>query len=123
MKGAGLTISELEGRLYGMPYRNAEGKELWPPAEGIEDAEGLMFLCPTCYVDNGGSVGTHWVMCWSLKVGQEFSPNPGRWNILGTSLDDVSLVAGSSSVAITGNCGAHFWVTSGRIADRKLGDP
>ena len=122
MIGSGLSIKDdLEGAFYGMPFFNEQGKEIWTPAATLQDARGLMFLCPTCYVQNGYSnVGVHWNMCWSPDVSQDFHPNPGRWEIVGTGLEDVSLVAGSSSVLCKGDCGAHFFVTRGKIAERKL---
>ena len=120
MLGLDLTIEgDLRGIFLGMPYENETGR-YHPRAYSIEDAEGLSFLCPVCYINNKGLIGTHTVICWSLNVSQEWFPTPGRWNLVGTGLSDVSLVTGSSSVAIQGPCNAHFWVTQGRISDKKL---
>ena len=120
MEGIGLSLrDDLEGRFEGMPYTDDTGS-YWPRAKTFGEAEGLMFLCPTCYVRNSGSVGTHYVLCWSPNVSQEWNPTPGRWELVGTGLDDISLVADSSSVALQGGCGAHFFVTNGLIADKRL---
>lgn len=81
----------------------------------IEEADGVYFLCPKCYEENGGRVGTHRVLCWSPKIGQDHDPKPGRWNLVGTSIDDLSLVAGSSSVLLQGGCNAHFFVQNGHV--------
>ena len=82
----------------------------------IEEADGVMFLCPKCFKENGGPVGTHRVLCWRPRVSQEIPPTPGRWEFKGTGYDDLTLVAGSSSIFLTGEgCGAHFFVKNGEI--------
>ena len=124
-EGVGRTLIELKAWLIAMPYvSDDDGHTYHQRCTDIADAEGVSFLCPTCFESNGGSVGTHGIICWSPNVPQTFAPTPGRWELVGTSMDDLSLVAGSSSVALTGDgCKAHFFVTNGSIADRKLGDP
>lgn len=80
----------------------------------IADADGIQFLCPKCFKENNGPVGTHGVICWSPSVPQDTTPTPGRWEMRGTGLDDLTLVAGSSSVHLQGGgCGAHFFVRKG----------
>lgn len=82
----------------------------------IENADGILFLCPKCFVNNKGDIGTHSVICWRPRVPGDVDPKPGRWEFTGTGLDDLSLVAGSSSVHLTGEgCGAHFHVVNGEI--------
>ena len=121
MEGLGLSVvDDLKGRFYSHPYQ-VDGAVYWDPVENIREACGLMFLCPTCFTCNEGMVGTHRVMCWSTDVSQDWEPNPGRWEITGTGLQDVSLTGGSASVAILGECGAHFWITHGKVSDRKIG--
>jgi len=90
--------------------------EYWIPAETFTEADGVGFLCPVCFEENGGPVGTHAVICWRPHVPSHVDPKPGRWEFAGTTLDDLTLVAGSSSVLLRGGCGAHFFVRSGRIA-------
>ena len=95
---------------------------VWWPAERIEDAAGVMFLCPVCFAANGGPRGTHGVICWSPSVSQEHDPKPGRWAMEGTGLHDLSLgpkePGGAFSVQLTTpmGCRAHFYVSSGRVA-------
>lgn len=86
-------------------------------AASIAEADGIIFVCPKCYAANGNSrIGVHSVICWSPSVPQTTRPVPGRWNLVGTSLADLSLVAGSSSVLLLGpGCGAHFFVRNGQI--------
>lgn len=86
------------------------------PESAIQDADGIMFLCPVCYLKNGGPVGTHSIICWHPRVPQKISPTGGRWEMLGTGIDDLTLKANSSSVLLTGGCNAHFFIQNGTIA-------
>ena len=81
----------------------------------ISEAQGIMFLCPKCFVENRGSVGTHRVLCWRPCVSQDVPPVPGRWEFSGTGYEDLTLTAGSSSILLQGGCGAHFFITNGEI--------
>jgi hypothetical protein len=84
--------------------------------ERIEDADGIEFVCPKCLVDVGMvRPGVHEVICWDPNVPQTTSPTPGRWTMEGTGFDDLTLVAGSSSVLLKGGCNAHFFVRNGEI--------
>jgi hypothetical protein len=85
--------------------------------ETIGEADGLWFLCPKCFLANGGAKGTHGVICWSPSVPQDTSPTPGRWNLVGSSFDNLSLVAGSSSVQLNGGCSWHGYVKNGEVTD------
>lgn len=85
----------------------------------ISAADGVLFLCPKCFVHNDGPVGTHSVLCWCPHVPQSVPPVPGRWDFQGTCYGDLSLVAGSSSVLLKGFCvrpgcpGWHGWPEGG----------
>lgn len=82
----------------------------------LAEAHGLQFLCPKCFVTNGGDVGTHSVICWfEGKVPDDVAPKPGRWNPVGTGIDDISFVPGqkSNSVLLLGGCDWHGFVTNG----------
>lgn len=83
------------------------------------DAAGVRFLCPVCFVANGGLRGTHGIVCWSGAVPAHFTPGPGRWDMLGTGLHDLTLIGASGrsdSILLTGGgCGAHFFVRNGYI--------
>ncbi len=80
---------------------------------GQNDADGIMFDCPKC-VD---TPRRHVVICWSPGVDPQRYPKPGRWSIIGTTFDDLSLVAASSSIQLTTGCMAHFYVRDGAIVD------
>jgi len=88
------------------------------------EADGIIFLCPKCIVANGGSVGTHSVICWRPHVPQTTTPVPGRWEFQGTGFDDLTLVAASSSILLKGAClepnkawgpGWHGFIRNGQI--------
>lgn len=63
-------------------------------SEEIANADGVMFLCPVCFVKNGGPIRTEHVLCW-LKdrpnVPADAVPGPGRWTASGTSFEDLTL--------------------------------
>jgi hypothetical protein len=100
----------------GDPTEEVEGpREYHVNVDAIEDADGVRFLCPKCYLANAGARGTHSVLCWRPRVPAGVFPMPGRWEFVGTNLSDLSLVAGSSSVLLTAGCKAHFFVEKGEI--------
>lgn len=84
----------------------------------IEDAQGISFLCPKCFEENHGPVGTHSVICWSSSRGvpEEAIPGPGRWTLEGTGYEDLTLGCEpkkTRSVLLTGGCGWHGFITKG----------
>lgn len=81
----------------------------------IDTADGVCFLCPKCFEKNGGPVGTHSIICWRPRVPAEYRPGPGRWEFEGTGIDDLTLVAGSSSVKLEVGCQAHFHIVKGEV--------
>ncbi len=85
---------------------------IWRPVFSIDEADGLMFLCPLCFERNGGASGTHTIICWRPRVSVMVSPSPGRWEFEGAGLKNLTLV---SSVEIPNGCGAHFWVRNGVV--------
>lgn len=94
-----------------------DGHDWHLPVDDISSADGVMFLCPKCFQANGGSVGTHSIICWRPRVPDDVAPKPGRWELVGTGIDDLTLVAGSSSILLTGGCCAHFFIRNGSIED------
>lgn len=108
------TLRDLEGSFLargvheGRPCYRMLGALRTPEAEGVE------FLCPKCYAENGGPMGTHLVICWFTGVPLDIDPKPGRWNPSGAGLDDLTFVEpGSTSVLLQGGCGWHGHVRSG----------
>lgn len=98
-------------------FLKLESERVHAFVEDIKDADGVRFLCPVCFINNGNtSEGTHMMECWRPHVPQSNSlSGPGRWEFVGSGLDDLTLVAGSSSILINGGCNAHFWIRNGEI--------
>jgi hypothetical protein len=73
------------------------------------------------------NIGVHGVICWQPHVPQTMPPVPGRWKFMGTGYNDLTLVAGSSSILLTCTCKpkpgeppckcckAHFFIKNGNI--------
>lgn len=89
--------------------------------DSIDQATGIMFLCPKCFAEKDGPRGVHSVICWSRSRGTPDSaqPNPGRWAMVGTSFDDLTLNADppatARSVVLLGDCGWHGFITNGEV--------
>lgn len=115
-----LTVRDLEGRF--LRYAARDGQEYYEEVDTLAEAQGISFLCPKCYLKNGGPEGTHSVICWSRSRGTPdgVSPGPGRWALEGTGLDDLTLGADppstARSVQLLGACGWHGFVIDGVVA-------
>lgn len=102
-------------------YAPEGDKVIWHTVETIEQAQGIRFLCPKCFGENNGPVGTHGVVCWSRSRGvpDDARPGPGRWLMLGTGFHDLTLNADPPSTArsiqLNGGCGWHGYVTNGDL--------
>lgn len=83
--------------------------------DSIEQADGIMFLCPKCFKEKGTKIGVHSIICWNPSVPQIVNPTVGRWRFIGTGYNDLTLTAGSSSIKIENGCKAHFFITNGQI--------
>lgn len=106
------TLRELEAEF----VKDTDGGKTITPVRTLAEADGVMYLCPKCYAANKGRAGTHMVLNWfEGKVPDERDPKPGRWNPVGTSLDDLTFVPGkkSQSVLLTSGCAWHGFVTNG----------
>ena len=85
----------------------------------IDEAQGVWFLCPKCFAANNGPVGTHAVICWSRSAGvpDEAVPGPGRWTLVGTGYNDLTLngdpPGNARSVLLYSGCGWHGHITEG----------
>lgn len=110
-------LTDLEANF--LRYVEKEDGAYFQKVETLAEAQGIIFLCPKCYSENGGPVGTHSVICWSRSRGvpEAASPGPGRWALDGSGLEDLALNAdppGSArSVQLNGGCGWHGFVTNG----------
>ena len=128
-----MRLRELDARLYRIERRPDTWTELrdgqqvqisgtrsyYHEAATLADAQGVMFLCPKCYAENGGPVGTHMVLCWFAGRGvpEDEAPLPGRWNPSGTGIEDLTFVGpGAASVLLTAGCCWHGFVRNGEAA-------
>lgn len=69
----------------------------------IVGATGVMFDCPKC--------GGHSVLVWDRTIPSNIDPGPGRWDMFGTDLEDLTI---NPSINLTGpGCGWHGWVKNG----------
>jgi hypothetical protein len=92
-----------------------DSKAEFSRTDEIAKADGIVFLCPKCYAERGGEVGTHSIICWQPHVSKEIDPGPGRWKFSGTGYDDLTLTASSSSILLLSGCRAHFFIRDGKI--------
>jgi hypothetical protein len=109
-------LTELDGRL--LTYHKSEtGQVSHGKVDKLEDAQGVMFLCPLCWRNNNGPVGTHMVICWDGQRGVPDDAFPmGRWKMEGTSLEDLTLNSypgKTRSVLLLAGCRWHGFVTDG----------
>lgn len=111
-----MRLTELEPEFL-QYHQDERGRVFYRHADGIKDAEGIMFLCPKCFKAKGGSIGVHAIICWSPVVPEHAQPRPGRWNLVGDGFHNLSLVAGSSSVQLHGGCEWHGFVQNGEVKD------
>lgn len=105
-----MKLTDLEPRLMKL---NTEDHSLHE-VSSVADANALEFLCPLCFQKNNGAVGTHAYVLYTPSVDQKFG-GKGRWNFVGTSVNDLSLVNTPSSILNLSGCKAHFFITKGEI--------
>lgn len=111
-----LKLADLEPQF--LRYEERDGRAYHHFVETISEAQGVRFLCPKCFVKNGGPRGTHGVICWSRSRGvpDAASPGPGRWKLDGTGLHDLTLNGDPGSRSV--DCGCwHGFITDGQATD------
>jgi len=113
--GPGLEWSESD-------YRPAE---LVVDVATLAEAQGVCFLCPACFVKNGGAVGTHGITVTfrdrgaldhqgshakGTEVEGKYIPGPpSRWEVSGTDFNDLTL-------SPSADCGCwHGFITNGEV--------
>lgn len=119
-----LSLGDLEASF--VKFWSKGGRQGWRNITGrnpMTHADGITFLCPLCFRNNGGAIGTHIVICWFAhvplkdpKTGRDISPLPGRWHVSGSGLEDLSFVGpGAASVLLLGGCNWHGFIRNGYI--------
>lgn len=102
-------------------YAPRDGRVFLPMVETLAEAQGIIFLCPKCYSEHGGPVGTHSVICWSRARGtpDDADPRPGRWTFEGTGFEDLTVngdpPGAPRSILLYADCGWHGYITDGIV--------
>lgn len=106
----------------GCPSKIVTGPRVYHCHEdSFEKAHGITFLCPKCFRDNDGAIGTH---CVNIAFdGRAIPDEEGisllsngtqvRWNASGSSLDDLST---TPSILLIGGCAWHGYITNGEVS-------
>jgi hypothetical protein len=90
----------------------------------LPEADGVSFLCPQCYTENGGVVGTHGIHVYFAgrncpdRIGKNKKGETVRWTVSGTGLDDLSL---TPSILLESGCEWHGFVGSNGIPPGHAG--
>lgn len=94
-----MKLCDLEPQFVRYERRYIDG--LWgeyiPKVESLADAQGMRFLCPSCFVRNGGAVNTHQIEVSFAERGvqdqqgsHDRNGNPVRWTVHGTDFRNLS---------------------------------
>jgi hypothetical protein len=115
-RGESIGIQQQDGTVLGA----VKATQYLVPVERLEDAQGIMFLCPVCFQKNGGNVGTHSVDVTFRDRGatdEQGSHNnegkPSRWEVSGSGFADLTT---NPSIHLAGpGCGWHGWIKNGDV--------
>jgi hypothetical protein len=117
-----MKLTELKPQFLRYAPAIEDGKEriIYRNVDSIDEAQGVIFLCPKCFATNGGPRGTHAIICWSSSRGipDDVDPKPGRWKLEGTGYADLTLgcePGKSNSVLLTSGCAWHGFVIQGDV--------
>lgn len=125
------TLRELEAELIkhsvqlahsGHGRRSDDGTIQWggfpvntfSPVATVAEADGITFLCPKCFTENSGSVGTHSVHVYfegrgvPSALGVNGEGKTVRWRVkAGTTIDDLAI---EPSIQLIGGCAWHGFI-------------
>lgn len=116
-----MKLTDLHARFVAVVPRD-DGIRSHREVGSISEAQGVRFSCPLCVSrSSDGLRGVHDVICWSADRGAPdgLAPGPGRWSLVGTGLNDLTLNGErgkSRSVLLTGGCGWHGFITNGEAS-------
>jgi hypothetical protein len=104
-------------------YGRRDGHDILRHVDSLEEAQGIQFLCPSCFVRHGGSVGTHWVeVSFAGRSVEEKQGShnrdgqPSRWNVSGTGYSDLTTTPSILIDPAEPACsGWHGFITNGEI--------
>lgn len=105
----------------GCPTESRTGpREYAIPVATLTEAQGLRLLCPMCFGENGGPVGTHALEVTFHDRGAADeqgshgrSGTPSRWYVSGVSYADLTL---QPSIDLTPGCRWHGHITNGEVS-------
>lgn len=85
----------------------------------LAEAQGISLLCPKCFQQNGGDVGTHWIEVTFTNRGASDDQGshgkdgrPTRWNVSGDCFENLTLIP---SIKLESGCDWHGFITGGEI--------
>lgn len=89
----------------------------------VQEAQGIVFLCPACFTRNGGAVGTHAIEVSFDGKGvkdHQGSHNrqgkPSRWTVSGSTYEDLTLRPSILIDPCEPTCGGwHGFITNGEV--------
>ena len=111
-----MRLAELEPQF----IRYESGGIIDPRNISLAEAQGLWFLCPLCFAQNHGNVGTH--ACEVTFEGRGVLPEQGshnkegkptRWNVAGSTFADLTI---TPSIQLQGGCNWHGFITNGEAS-------
>jgi hypothetical protein len=77
--------------------------------DDVGEADCLQLQCPACHWADrriGGDNVSHTILLWR---------DPQSWGFVGHDCNDLSVMAGSLAVTLTGGCGARFYIRNGKV--------
>lgn len=87
----------------------------------LAEAHGIFFLCPKCFITNGGKIGTHGVLVGfdgrapAGSLSKNSAGQDSRWTVEGACFEDLTL---NPSILLNGpGCGWHGFVRKGRVTE------
>lgn len=91
--------------------------------DNLDEAQGVQFLCPVCFVKNNGPVGTHAIEVSFADRGvqdhqgsRSRTGQPSRWRASGTNYSDLSTQPSILiDPALPACAGWHGFITNGEV--------
>ena len=71
----------------------------------LKEADGVLFDCPKCQ--------RHSILTWNRSIPSNIEPGPGRWDMRGNGLHDLTLTPSIDLSRNNTGCLWHGYVTNG----------
>lgn len=115
-----MRLTELEPQF--MRYETSDHEYL-REVDSLAEAQGVQFLCPSCFVRNNGNIGTHYIEVTFADRGvldNQGSHNregrPSRWIVSGTGYSDLTTLPSILIDEAKPACdGWHGHITNGEV--------